>query len=176
MKEEFKNINNKDKNQNVYTSYNPESKIDNTKPVYKLSDAEQKEFSKLFNNTINEICLFADKHNFYRNNMLVYLISELLTHYLAYGNSSYDVFCSKQENDKPLGKWIKNQIGEDGYSHTICSECKTEAPFHYSYEEYYDEGMDGEWEFCGLKESGISEVLSNYCPNCGAKMEDDNNE
>ena len=69
MKEEFKNINNKDKNQNVYISYNPESKIDNTKPVYKLSDAEQKEFSKLFNNTINEICLFADKHNFYRNNM-----------------------------------------------------------------------------------------------------------
>lgn len=75
------------------------------------------------------------------------------------------------ENLKPLGKWIKNQIGEDGYSHTICSECKTEAPFHYSYEEYYDEGMDGEWEFCGLKESGISEVLSNYCPNYGVKME-----
>lgn len=104
MKEEFKNINNKDKNQNVYISYNPESKIDNTKPVYKLSDAEQKEFSKLFNNTINEICLFADKHNFYRNNMLAYLISEILTHYLAYGNSSYDVFYPKQDNDKSFGK------------------------------------------------------------------------
>lgn len=40
MKEEFKNINNKDKNQNVYTSYKPESKIDNTKSIYELLDEE----------------------------------------------------------------------------------------------------------------------------------------
>lgn len=148
MKEEFKNINNKDKNQNVYISYNPESKIDNTKPVYKLSNAEQKEFSKLFNNTINEICLFADKHNFYRNNMLAYLISELLTHYLAYGLSTYDVFYPKQENDKPLGKWI-----DDGDYITIAHghlDVKT-------------------CSVCGEKISIYD--FDNYCPNCGTRME-----
>lgn len=145
MKEEFKNINNKDKNQNVYTSYNPESRIDNTKPVYKLSDEAQKEFSKLFNNTINEICIFAYKHNFDRNNMLAYLISELLTHYLAYGLSTYDAFYPKQENDKPLGKWIvgkRHTNTVDGTLFFVCNQCKTK-----------------------------SHNNTRYCPNCGAKME-----
>ena len=145
MKEEFKNINNKDKNQNVYTSYKPESRIDNTKSIYEFLDEERKEFSKLFDNTIREVCIFADKYNSNINNMLVYLISELLTHCLVSGNSAYDAFYPKQENDKPLGKWIvgkRHTNTVDGPLFFVCNQCKTK-----------------------------SHNNTRYCPNCGAKME-----
>ena len=70
------------------------------------------------------------------------------------------------------GKWVVNRESEDGYKHHMCNKCKTEAPFHYTYVDDYDEGLDGEWFYLGQRESGIVEHMGNYCPNCGAKLEE----
>lgn len=37
-----------------------------------LSDEELKDFTPIVMNTIKEICVFSDKHNFDRNSMLAY--------------------------------------------------------------------------------------------------------
>ena len=68
------------------------------------------------------------------------------------------------------GEWVVNQESVDGYKHHMCSGCLTDAIFEYRYEADYDEMLDGEWEYIGKKEVGITEQLTNYCPNCGAKM------
>ena len=67
-------------------------------------------------------------------------------------------------------KWKPKYNKEDGYWHNVCSACKTESVFEYEYEPDYDEGLDGEWHYIGQMECGIREHLTNYCPNCGAKM------
>jgi hypothetical protein len=87
--------------------------------------------------------------------------------------------CNKPENvpcplESPVfvvrGEWIANENNDDGYKHHVCSICKEEAVFDYVYEDSYDEGFDGEWQYTGQYECGIKESLTNYCPNCGAKM------
>ena len=70
------------------------------------------------------------------------------------------------------GRWIEHEeTQEDAYSHHKCSECNVNAPFYYKMREDWDEGMDGEWYSIGLVDDGINEYLTDYCPNCGAKME-----
>ena len=52
----------------------------NEKYVDCLNEAESEDMAVIVNKTINEICLFSDKHNFDRDNMLKYyaeLISAL---------------------------------------------------------------------------------------------------
>ena len=72
------------------------------------------------------------------------------------------------------GRWIEHEeTQEDAYSHHKCSECNVNAPFYYKMREDWDEGMDGEWYSIGLVDDGINEYLTDYCPNCGAKMEVD---
>ena len=53
---------------------------ENEKYVDGLNEAESEDMAVIVNKTINEICLFSDKHNFDRDNMLKYyaeLISAL---------------------------------------------------------------------------------------------------
>lgn len=70
------------------------------------------------------------------------------------------------------GRWIEHEeTQEDAYSHHKCSECNVNAPFYYKMREDWDEGMDGEWYSIGLVDDGINEYLTDYCPNCGARMD-----
>lgn len=69
---------------------------------------------------------------------------------------------------RPRGKWIKGPKREDGLYHIMCSKCKTDAHFSYFYEEDYDGELSGYAE--------LLEYPSEYCPNCGAKMEDRNHD
>ena len=69
------------------------------------------------------------------------------------------------------GRWIEHEeTPEDAYWHHKCSECNVNAPFDYKMREDWDEGMDGEWYSLGLVDDGINEHLTDYCPNCGAKI------
>ena len=45
---------------------------ENEKYVDGLTEAESEDMAIIVNKTINEICLFSDKHNFDRDNMLKY--------------------------------------------------------------------------------------------------------
>lgn len=70
------------------------------------------------------------------------------------------------------GRWIEHEeTKEDAYSHHKCSECNVNALFYYKMREDWDEGMDGEWYSIGLVDDGINEYLTDYCPNCGARMD-----
>ena len=70
------------------------------------------------------------------------------------------------------GRWIEHEeTPDDAYRHHKCSECNVNAPFDYNMREDWDEGMDGEWDSLGLVDDGINEHLTDYCPNCGAKMD-----
>ena len=70
------------------------------------------------------------------------------------------------------GRWIEHEeTPDDAYRHHKCSECNVNAPFDYNMREDWDEGMDGEWDLLGLVDDGINEHLTDYCPNCGAKMD-----
>lgn len=82
-----------------------------------------------------------------------------------------DYLIAKGVTLQKRGKWVVNRESEEGYKHHMCNKCKTEAPFHYTYIDDYDEGLDGEWFYLGQRESGIVEHMGNYCPNCGAKLE-----
>lgn len=74
------------------------------------------------------------------------------------------------------GRWIEHDEYSDGYYHHKCTNCNTDAPFDYEYREDWDEGIDGEWYLLGLVDDGINEHLTDYCPNCGAKMDERKNE
>lgn len=69
------------------------------------------------------------------------------------------------------GRWIERLDGDGEFVHHMCSECKADAIFQYIIEDDWDEGMDGEWYSIGKITTGIEEYLTNCCPNCGVKME-----
>ena len=69
------------------------------------------------------------------------------------------------------GEWEKHDESKDDFYHHRCSICKVDAPFNYVETEDYDEDMDGEWCFVGLRIADIVEHFTNYCPHCGAKMD-----
>lgn len=69
------------------------------------------------------------------------------------------------------GRWVVNPESYDGFKHHMCSNCKNDAIFDYVYEADFDEMLDGEWDYVGQRESGISEHLTKRCPNCDAKMD-----
>jgi hypothetical protein len=71
-----------------------------------------------------------------------------------------------------IGEW-KTHIADDGYVHHFCSECGTDAIFEVLYVPDYDEDLDGEWRYCGDRECGIAESLTQCCPHCGVKMRGD---
>lgn len=62
------------------------------------------------------------------------------------------------------GYWIEDE-GE-----TVCSECKESAPHEISYEELFGYDWDENLVPCGY-EKHIEHVKTNYCSNCGAKMD-----
>ena len=69
------------------------------------------------------------------------------------------------------GEWVYDENDTEWTSHQ-CSVCKKLSFREMIYQDDYDEGLDGEWFYLGKREVGIIEHLTNYCPNCGAKMED----
>ena len=77
----------------------------------------------------------------------------------------------KVRNMERRGRWIERLDGDGEFVHHMCSECKADAIFQYIIEDDWDEGMDGEWYSMGKITTGIEEHLTNCCPNCGAKME-----
>lgn len=82
-----------------------------------------------------------------------------------------DFICKADVAEVKHGKWEAYEEHEDGYVHHRCSVCKEDAIFNYEEESGYDEEIDGEWYYIGDITVGISEQLSPYCPNCGAKMD-----
>ena len=70
-----------------------------------------------------------------------------------------------------MAKWIIDETYDDGYEHHKCSHCNTRALFDYIMEEDYDEGIDGEWEYLGVRDNGINEHITKFCPECGEKMD-----
>lgn len=68
------------------------------------------------------------------------------------------------------GEWVDDENDTEWTSHQ-CSVCKKSSLSEMIYEDDYDEGLDGEWFYLGKREIGIIEHLTNYCPNCGAKMD-----
>lgn len=74
------------------------------------------------------------------------------------------------------GEWDSKYDEHDGFYHHFCTECKNLAIFAYDEQDDYDEGMDGEWYFLGKNIVGIKENLTDYCPNCGAKMRGESDE
>ncbi|MCQ2088482.1 MAG: hypothetical protein MJZ37_10550 [Bacilli bacterium] len=66
-------------------------------------------------------------------------------------------------------EYIEN---DDGWQHNRCSHCKRDAAFYPTFAEDWDEDIDGEWVSLGIFQNGIEEFLTDYCPNCGAKMDE----
>lgn len=68
------------------------------------------------------------------------------------------------------GEWLEDEYNETVY----CSECKEEA----LYKSIFEEQFDYDWEE-NLIPYGYEEhreyIRTNYCPNCGAKMDGGNN-
>lgn len=69
------------------------------------------------------------------------------------------------------GEWVECEYDYDDYEHHRCSSCNVVAYFSYKTEPMYDENYDGDMEFVCETDVGILENLTNYCPNCGAKMD-----
>lgn len=59
---------------------------------------------------------------------------------------------------------------DDGWTHNRCSHCKHDAVFYPTFDEDWDEDIDGEWVSLGTFQDGIEEFLTDYCPHCGARM------
>lgn len=71
------------------------------------------------------------------------------------------------------GRWVERLDGDGEFVHHMCSECKADAFFQYIIEADWDENIDGEWYNRGDEITGIEEFLTDYCPNCGARMDGD---
>lgn len=66
---------------------------------------------------------------------------------------------------------------DDGFVHHRCPSCKSDAIFTYIAEELWDEDFDGNWKSCGNHITDIDECLTPYCPFCGIKLiEEEENE
>lgn len=64
-----------------------------------------------------------------------------------------------EETKRPKGKWIKIQSGDEDFPESIvCSRCKNENS-HLDFDEHSEP-------------IGKIFVMSKYCPNCGAEMEE----
>ena len=68
------------------------------------------------------------------------------------------------------GKWIEDEYDETTY----CSECKEEALYNSTFELQFDYDWEENLVPCGYEEHK-EYIKTNYCPNCGAKMDGGNN-
>ena len=70
----------------------------NEKYVDGLNEAESEDVAVIVNKTINEICLFSDKHNFDRDNMLKYY-AELISAFTEIATIQNFEAESEEKND-----------------------------------------------------------------------------
>lgn len=81
--------------------------LNKEKYVDGLTEAEAEDMAIIVNKTINEICLFSDKHNFERDNMLKYCAGLIST--LAEVSTIQDFEVEKPQTN---ADWIRNMTDE----------------------------------------------------------------
>lgn len=103
-----------------------------------FSDEELHDFADIFNTMINEICKFADKHNYDRDNIVAYAADKLAVTSQIATVKDYPV---KEGGDTAKrGRWVFN--GE--MTETICSECYIKCDEDYDFCPNCGAKMDGE--------------------------------
>lgn len=93
---------------------------ENEKYVDGLTEAESEDMAIIVNKTINEICLFSDKHNFDRDNMLKYY-TELISAFTEIAT----IQGFEAENPQTNADRIRSMTNEELASVVICPDSVT---------------------------------------------------
>lgn len=93
---------------------------ENEKYVDGLTEAESEDMAIIVNKTINEICLFSDKHNFDRDNMLKYY-AELISAFTEIAT----IQGFESENPQTNADRIRSMTNEELASVVICPDSVT---------------------------------------------------
>ena len=110
---------------------------ENEKYVDGLTEAESEDMAIIVNKTIEEICLFSDKHNFDRDNMLKYYAELIGT--LAEISTIQDFEVEKPQTNADR---IMNMSDEELAEFL----CKVKSDYQWMEHEFPSEEEHGEWK------------------------------
>lgn len=95
---------------------------ENEKYVDGLTEAESEDMAIIVNKTINEICLFSDKHNFDRDNMLKYY-TELISAFTEIATIQGFEAENPQTNADRIRNMSDAELAEFMAYNAYCEEC-----------------------------------------------------
>lgn len=95
---------------------------ENEKYVDGLTEAESEDMAIIVNKTINEICLFSDKHNFDRDNMLKYY-TELISAFTEIATIQGFEAENPQTNADRIRNMSDEELAEFMAYNAYCEEC-----------------------------------------------------